>query len=87
MEKLSQISKDKPMNNADTAVWWIEYVIRHKGAHHLRPALQNLKWYQYTLLDIIGFILLVIFTIFYLFYYFVNKFLCTSPNEVKIKTQ
>ncbi|KAJ4430001.1 hypothetical protein ANN_22205, partial [Periplaneta americana] len=30
----------------DRAVWWVEYVIRHKGARHLRSAALELMWYQ-----------------------------------------
>jgi len=34
-------------------VYWTEYVIRHKGAPHLRSAVLDLAWYQYFLLDVI----------------------------------
>lgn len=33
-------------------MYWIEYVIRHKGAPHLLTAAINLTWYQYYLLDV-----------------------------------
>jgi glucuronosyltransferase len=35
-------------------VYWTEYVIRHKGAPHLRSAVLDLAWYQYFLLDVIA---------------------------------
>ncbi|PSN48144.1 UDP-glucuronosyltransferase 1-7 [Blattella germanica] len=38
----------------ETAVFWTEYVIRHKGAPHMRSAAINLTWYQYYLLDVIA---------------------------------
>jgi len=38
----------------EQAVYWTEYVIRHKGAPHLRSALLDLAWYQYFLLDVIA---------------------------------
>jgi len=41
-------------------VYWTEYVIRHKGAPHLRSALQDLAWYQYLLLDVIAVLALAV---------------------------
>jgi glucuronosyltransferase len=35
-------------------VFWTEYVIRHKGAAHMRSAARDLTWYQYYLLDVIA---------------------------------
>jgi glucuronosyltransferase len=35
-------------------VYWTEYVIRHKGAPHMRSAALDLAWYQYFLLDVIA---------------------------------
>ncbi|XP_075230316.1 UDP-glucosyltransferase 2-like [Lycorma delicatula] len=87
MERLSTISKDKPMKNEETLTWWVEYVIRHKGAPHLRPAVQDLYWFQYTLLDIIAFILLLFFVFIYLIYFIVKKLLFSIRNKTKIKTQ
>lgn len=37
----------------DTAVYWVEYVIRHKGAPRLQSTAKQLAWYQYYLLDVI----------------------------------
>ncbi|XP_050005715.1 UDP-glucuronosyltransferase 2B17-like isoform X2 [Alexandromys fortis] len=54
---LSTIHHDQPMKPLDRAVFWIEFVMRHKGAKHLRPLAHNLTWYQYHSLDVIGFLL------------------------------
>ncbi|XP_040822703.1 UDP-glucuronosyltransferase 2B14-like isoform X2 [Ochotona curzoniae] len=54
---LSRIHHDQPMKPLDTAVFWIEHVMRHKGAKHLRVAAHDLTWYQYHSLDVIGFLL------------------------------
>ncbi|KAG8336178.1 hypothetical protein J6590_050380, partial [Homalodisca vitripennis] len=35
---LSERFRDRPMSPLDTAVYWTEYVLRHKGARHLRSA-------------------------------------------------
>ncbi|XP_036889522.1 UDP-glucuronosyltransferase 2A1 isoform X1 [Sturnira hondurensis] len=55
--RLSRIQHDQPMKPLDRAVFWIEFVMRHKGAKHLRPAAHNLTWFQYYSLDVIGFLL------------------------------
>lgn len=36
------------------AVWWIEYVVRNRGAPHLRPLGADLPLYQYLLLDVVA---------------------------------
>ena len=37
---------------------WIEYVLRHGGAQHLRAQVFNIHWYQYYLIDVIAFLVL-----------------------------
>ncbi|KAK7798050.1 hypothetical protein U0070_010699 [Myodes glareolus] len=54
---LSTIHHDQPMKPLDRAIFWIEFVMRHKGAKHLRPLAHNLTWYLYHSLDVIGFLL------------------------------
>ncbi|XP_051528808.1 UDP-glucuronosyltransferase 1A1-like isoform X1 [Myxocyprinus asiaticus] len=60
MEKLSAIHNDRPMQPLELAVYWTEFVMRHKGADHLRPAAHDLNWFQYHSLDVIGFLLCVV---------------------------
>ncbi|XP_004419188.1 PREDICTED: UDP-glucuronosyltransferase 2C1-like [Ceratotherium simum simum] len=63
---LSRIHHDQPVTPLDRAVFWIEFVMRHKGAKHLRPASHNLTWYQYHSLDVIGFLLACVAAIMFL---------------------
>ncbi|XP_075385143.1 UDP-glucuronosyltransferase 1A1-like isoform X1 [Tenrec ecaudatus] len=60
--RLSSLHKDRPMEPLDLAVFWVEFVMRHRGAGHLRPAAHNLTWYEYHSLDVIGFLLAVVLT-------------------------
>lgn len=56
---VSQRFKDRPMSALDTAVWWSEYVIRHKGANFMKtPALQ-LSFIEYHMWDVYAFLLAV----------------------------
>ncbi|TWW67479.1 UDP-glucuronosyltransferase 2A1 [Takifugu flavidus] len=36
MQRLSRLHRDAPMKPMDSALFWIEFVMRHKGAAHLR---------------------------------------------------
>jgi glucuronosyltransferase len=45
-------------------VFWTEYVIRHKGAPHMRSAALDLTWYQYFLLDVIAVLALAVGSVF-----------------------
>lgn len=60
IREVNKIIHDQPMNSLERAVWWIEYVIRHKGAPYFRNRVVDMPWYEYFLLDVIGFVLLVI---------------------------
>ncbi|XP_063314814.1 UDP-glucuronosyltransferase 2A1-like isoform X1 [Pelobates fuscus] len=65
--RLSRIHHDQPVKPLDRAVFWIEFVMRHNGAKHLRPASHELTWYQYHCLDVIGFLLACMLTVLYIF--------------------
>ncbi|XP_069314178.1 UDP-glucuronosyltransferase 2A3-like isoform X2 [Eulemur rufifrons] len=64
--RLSRIHHDQPVKPLDRAVFWIEFVMRHKGAKHLRAAAYNLPWFQYHSLDVIGFLLACVTTAIFL---------------------
>ncbi|KAI5089143.1 UDP glucuronosyltransferase 2 family, polypeptide A1 precursor [Silurus meridionalis] len=65
--RLSQIHHDQPMKPLDQAIFWIEYVMRNKGAMHLRVEAHNLMWFQQHSLDVIAFLLSVIALVVYIF--------------------
>ncbi|XP_055389868.1 UDP-glucosyltransferase 2 [Condylostylus longicornis] len=44
---------DQRTTPLETAVYWTEYVLRHKGAYHLQSPGRNLNWIQYYLVDIV----------------------------------
>lgn len=54
MLKLSKLHQDKPTNPLDSAVFWMEYVMRHKSAAHLRTESYKLPWYSYHSLDVMA---------------------------------
>ncbi|KAF2887189.1 hypothetical protein ILUMI_18984, partial [Ignelater luminosus] len=60
IRKRSAWLKDKPVKPLDNAIFWTEYVLRHRGAPHLQTVAVKLKWYQYFLLDVIGFLVAIV---------------------------
>lgn len=65
----SELFKDRPISTAKSVVYWTEYVLRHKGAPHLKSHAINLPWYQYFLIDVIGICLFIVIIISVVTYY------------------
>ena len=60
IENLAKLVEDVPMTSRDKAVWWIEYVIRNRGAKHFHYEQKDIPFYQYHYYDVIAFIVAVI---------------------------
>jgi len=56
MQRLSRLHRDKPMKPLDSALFWIEFVMRHKGAAHLRTESYKMPWYSYHSVDVMLFL-------------------------------
>ncbi|XP_040012718.1 UDP-glucuronosyltransferase 2B15-like isoform X2 [Xiphias gladius] len=67
MQRLSRLHRDQPMKRLDTALFWIEFVMRHKGAAHLRTESYRLPWYSYHSVDVVLFLLTVTLLILFIF--------------------
>nr|CAD7462586.1 unnamed protein product [Timema tahoe] len=67
-KQVARAFRDRPLSAMDTATYWIEYIIRHKGVQHLRSAAADLPWYQILLLDVIAVLLAGIVIIIYVIY-------------------
>ncbi|XP_078392377.1 UDP-glucuronosyltransferase 1A1-like [Cetorhinus maximus] len=52
--KMSSIYKDRSMESLELSAYWVEYVMRHRGAKHLRSAADNYNWIQYHCLDVVA---------------------------------
>ncbi|XP_055846289.1 UDP-glycosyltransferase UGT5-like [Episyrphus balteatus] len=64
IKRFSSLTKDRPMTAKQNAVFWIEYVIRHKGAYHMQSPAVHLNTLQIYSLDVIGFLLMVGFLVY-----------------------
>ncbi|KAL4713315.1 hypothetical protein ACJJTC_015302 [Scirpophaga incertulas] len=53
VKKRQLFLRDQKESPLERAVYWTEYVIRHKGAHHLQSPAKDLHFLQYYMLDTI----------------------------------
>ena len=51
IRNLKDLVNDQPMTSREKAVWWTEYIIRHKGAKHLEYPGRLVPFYQKYWLD------------------------------------
>lgn len=79
----SRVMHDQPVKQIDEAMFWIEYVIRHKGAPHYRSPALNLKWYQRLLLDVILILAFVLTVIAVVISYIVKSIFKSSDKNIK----
>lgn len=68
VKRMSALHRDTPVPPLETALFWIEYVIRHKGASHLRTESFKMPWYSYFSVDVLCFLvaallMLAVFTV------------------------
>ncbi|XP_038643578.1 UDP-glucuronosyltransferase 1A1-like [Scyliorhinus canicula] len=54
ISKIFAIHKDRSMDAVELSAYWVEFVMRHGGADHLRSAAHHLNWIQYHCLDVMG---------------------------------
>lgn len=86
MQRLSSLHRDQPMKPLDTAIFWIEFVMRHKGAAHLITESYKLPWYSYHSVDVILFLLGVLVIILGTFAALIRCF-CTMCMRKKSKRE
>lgn len=89
MLAIRDLYNDREIHPMDKAAYWIEHVIRTKGAKHLRsPALQ-LNRFQLLLLDVVGFLALICIVSSLISFYILRKLwnLCCGKKVKHVKFQ
>jgi len=86
----SDVFHNRPMSPEQSILYWTEYVIRHKGAPHLKPHSFNLTWYQYLLLDVI--VVMIVFICICLFITYIlikmfHKHILKDMINIKAKSE
>jgi hypothetical protein len=85
---LSNVFRDQPDKPLDRAVYWTEYVMRHKGAVHMRSAARELNFIQYHSIDVMASYATILFVALYIVYAvlrFVSRKLCGSTKSTTTK--
>ncbi|XP_037543893.1 UDP-glucuronosyltransferase 2C1-like [Nematolebias whitei] len=85
MQKLSRLHRDQPMAPMDKAVFWVEYVMRNKGASHLRTEAYTMPWYSYYSIDVVLFLVTVVTLIPLFIFATVTVLCCTRKQKAKSK--
>ncbi|CAH2086762.1 unnamed protein product [Euphydryas editha] len=67
-QNVSKLWHDRPMNVLDSAIYWTEYVARHKAAPPSPLSSSNDTWFQNSLLDVysilLGLIMVILFVVY-----------------------
>lgn len=90
IKELSEIFRDQPLKPKEKAVYWIEYVLRHKGAKHLRSEGRFLNFWQFYNIDVFAAYLgafIVIVLISYLIMKIVHNLLYKSRKKLEMKVK
>lgn len=77
MKILSDIFRNNQNEPLDTAIWWIEYILKYKGAPHIQSPAKNLTWFRYLQLDIA----LIVFGSIYIIYDLIRQALNKSDSK------
>lgn len=65
VKRMQYLLKDQKETPLERAVYWTEYVLKHRGAEHLLSPARNLNVFQYYLIDVILLYLACAITLYY----------------------
>ncbi|KAI5746283.1 hypothetical protein M8J77_001866 [Diaphorina citri] len=85
--KASRRFNDRQNSPLNTAIWWVEYVLRHHGAPHLRSAFDDLSWVEFLLLDVLAFVTVVLLTVLYVLLWIARAVKCRLYFAKKAKSE
>ncbi|CAG9761803.1 unnamed protein product [Ceutorhynchus assimilis] len=85
IRRLNKVNLDQPMNGLEKAVWWTEYVIRHKGnvEHMVHKTIPFYQYYFFDVAGVLGLILLSCLGIIYLCIVAIRQLLSDRRTNVK----
>lgn len=63
VKKFSNLYRDRPLKAKDNAVYWLEYLIRYKGAPHMQSPLKKMSFIEASNLDVIALCLVFLYFI------------------------
>lgn len=82
--------RDQKESPLERAIYWTEYVLRHKGAYHLQSPAKDLSFFQYYMFDVVLFVIFTLVSIYVLISYAIRlgiqklaKFVQSKQSEDK----
>lgn len=72
-KELQTLWKDNMIKPMDEFVWWIEHVVKFKGAKHLKTHAINISWISYLLIDVFAATIIAFLLILFLFCLMLRK--------------
>jgi glucuronosyltransferase len=79
----SEIFRTNQNSPLDTAIYWIEYVLKFKGAEHLQSHARNIPWFRYMSLDIA----LAFFGSIYIIYDLIHQMMSKKIQDKKTESK
>lgn len=81
---MSERYRDQPLTPLETAIYWTEYVARHRGAPHMRSAGLDLSFFAYHSLDVFATLLGALYVVWRLIKWGCRKIFCRNSNTQPI---
>lgn len=78
---------DRIVSPRETLVYWVEYVLRHKGSKHFRSAAKDLKWYQLHMLDVLAVVISAVYLMFCAIRALCRRVFCRKSKKTIEKTK
>lgn len=78
--EISAIFKDNVVHPMDEFIWWVEHVIKFRGANYLKSHAIDMPFFTYLLLDVWLVKLIVVTVVLSILYSFFRKYLCKKKN-------
>nr|XP_043899007.1 UDP-glucuronosyltransferase 2C1-like [Solea senegalensis] len=85
IQRLSRLHRDQPITPMDQAIFWVEFVMRHKGAPHLRTEAYKMPWYSYYNVDVLLVLLTAVAVSLYSVFVLARCLCCRSRRKPKTK--
>lgn len=86
-KRISQLFQDKPRRPLETAIWWIEFVIRNPSAPQFQSTALKLGWFASNSYDVILALLLALHLLFYFIFklakFMRNLFVKSDSKKLK----
>lgn len=85
VKKRQFLLRDQNETPLDRAIYWTEYVIRHKGAYHLQSPAKDLNYFQYHMFDVAFIVIGILVLLYYTLKVSLHRYTeyMQSPNLVK----